>query len=103
LPFVLVKDIPTKLLVRVLPRFMLAYTFSFFRAITDGRGGAALKGVLIFWAKLPKKLWQRRKIQKSRKVSNDYLWGLFLHDLPPNAYKLKKLRSWWWRITGRPV
>lgn len=101
LPFILVKDMPTGLLVRVLPRFILAYTIFFLRAFTDGRGLSALKGALIFWLKLPKKLVQRRHIQRTRKVSNSYLWGLFIHDLPPNAYKLRKLRAFWWRLTGR--
>lgn len=101
LPFIIVKDMPAALLWRVLPRFSLAYTIFFFRAIADGRGGAALKGALTFWLKLPKKLLQRRKIQKNRKVSANYIWGLFLHDLPPNAHKLRKLRSVWWRMSGR--
>ncbi|MEK7153022.1 MAG: hypothetical protein AAB834_03680, partial [Patescibacteria group bacterium] len=73
----------------------------FVRAFTDGRGRGALKGVLLFWAKLPKKLWQRRYIQKNRKVSNEYIWNLFVHDLPPNAHKLRKIRSFWRRLFGR--
>jgi GT2 family glycosyltransferase len=101
LPFILVKDMPLGLLWRVLPRFMLAYSLFFFKAFTDRRGGSALKGALLFWLKLPKKLGQRRRIQKQRKVSNDYLWSLFVHDLPPNAHKLRKLRSLWWQLTGR--
>jgi hypothetical protein len=100
LPFILVKDMPAGLLPKVLPRFILAYTIFFLRACTDGRGMGALKGVLFFWLLLPKKLWQRRRIQKGRTVSDDYLWSLFVHDLPPNAVKLKKLRSLWWHITG---
>lgn len=101
LPYILVKNMPMGLLLRVFPRFLLAYTLFFLRAFTDGRGLGALKGMLLFWYKFPKKLQQRRYIQKHRKVSNDYLWGIFLHDLPPNAHKLKKLRAWWWRIIGK--
>ncbi len=103
LPFIIIKDMPMGLMWRVLPRFALAYSLFFLRAVSDGRGLAALNGVVTFWLKLPKKLWQRRKIQRSRKVSNQYLWNLFLHDLPPNAHKLKKLRSFWWRFRGRQV
>ncbi|HEX3568981.1 MAG TPA: glycosyltransferase family 2 protein [Candidatus Saccharimonadales bacterium] len=101
LPFILVKDMPFRLLCRVLPRFTLAYTLFFIKAFPDHRGGGALKGVGLFWLKLPKKLWQRQYIQKTRKVSNHYLWSIFVHDLPPNAYKLKRLRSMWHRLAGR--
>lgn len=101
LPFILVKDIPVGLLWRVLPRFVLVYTIFFLKAFTDGRGWGALKGLLTFWRKLPLKLRQRRQIQKQRTVSNEYVWNLLIHDLPPNAHKLRKLRSLWWRFTGR--
>ena len=101
LPFILVKDVPLGLLWRVFPRFLLTYLLAFSKSFTQGRGMAALKGVMLFWIKFPKKLGQRRHIQKNRVVSNDYLWQLFVHDLPPNAYKLKKLRALWWRVIRR--
>jgi GT2 family glycosyltransferase len=92
LPYILVKDMPAGLLWKVLPRFVLAYTLFFIRAFTDRRGLAALQGTMLFWLKFPKKLLQRRQIQNKRKVSNDYLWSMFVHDLPPNANKLRKVR-----------
>ncbi len=101
LPFILVKDIPAGLLWRIWPRFILVYTIFFLKAFTDGRGMGALKGLLTFWRKLPEKIRQRRQIQKQRHVSNDYIWNLLVHDLPPNAHKLRKLRKLWWRVTGR--
>jgi GT2 family glycosyltransferase len=101
LPFIIVKDMPAGLLHRVLPRFVLAYTIFFVRAIAAGRGKAAFKGNLTFWAKLPRKLAARRAIQKTRKVSNAYLWSLFVHDLPPGAHKLRTLRSAWRKLTFR--
>jgi GT2 family glycosyltransferase len=101
LPYILAKDMPAGLLGRVLPRFLLAYTIFFVRAFTDGRGGGALKGALLFWLRLPKKLWQRRAIHRNKKVTNAYIWCLFLHDLPPNAHKLRKLRAMWWRLRGK--
>lgn len=101
LPFIIVKDLPIGLWWRVVPRFTLAYIMFFFRAILDGRGAAALKGAAIFWLKLPKKLIQRRRIQKTRKISNQHLWNIFIHDLPPNAKKLRRLRSLWQRLTNQ--
>ncbi|HSX32087.1 MAG TPA: glycosyltransferase family 2 protein [Candidatus Saccharimonadales bacterium] len=101
LPYILVKDMPLGLLVRVLPRFILAYTLFFLKAFPEGRGGGALKGVGLFWLHVPKKLIERRSIQSNRKVTNAYMWQLFVHDLPPNAHKLRRLRSVWWRLVGR--
>jgi GT2 family glycosyltransferase len=100
LPFILVKDMPAGLFWRVLPRFFLAYKLILLKAVVSGRGLSALAGALTFWIKLPKKLLERRSIQKSRTVTNDYLWGLFVHDLPPNAMALRKLRAFWRGITG---
>jgi GT2 family glycosyltransferase len=101
LPFILVKDVPGRLLRRILPRFILAYSLFFTKAMLQGRGLAAWKGMLAFWCKLPKKMRQRRIIQAQCRVTDDYLWSLFLHDLPPNAAKLRSLRARWWQITGR--
>ncbi len=100
-PFIIVKDMPTGLLWRIVPRFLLAYSLFFTKALTDGRGMAAVKGAAGFWRRLPAKLRERRHIQTRRKVSDAYIWGLFLHDLPPNAHKLRKLRSIWWKLMRR--
>lgn len=101
LPFILVKDMPAGLLRHVLPRFIFGYTLFFIKALTDRRGRAAIQGNWQFWRALPRKLRQRKQIQANRKVSDTYVWNLFIHDLPPNAYKLKKLRAIWWRLRGR--
>ncbi|MET0779838.1 MAG: glycosyltransferase family 2 protein [Candidatus Saccharimonadales bacterium] len=101
LPYIIVKDVPAGLLWHVLPRFAFAYTIFFFRAMSDRRGMSAFRGIVLFWCRLPKKIVERRAIQKNRTVSNKYIWSLFVHDLPPNAYKLMRLRALWWRVTGR--
>lgn len=101
LPMVIIKDVPGKLLWRVVPRFWFAYTLFFINSFTKGKGGSALKGWLMSWVLLPKKLAERRRIQRNRKVTPDDIWSIFTHDLPPNAHKLRKLRSLWWRLTGR--
>jgi GT2 family glycosyltransferase len=101
LPYILLRDMPLGLMVRVLPRFWLAYSLFFVKSFTEGRGGAALQGLAEHWVHVPKKLLERRRIQATKTVSNDYLWSIFVHDLPPNAYKLKRLRSFWRRFTFR--
>lgn len=102
IPMVLIKDVPGPLFWRVLPRLALAYSIFFINAfIKHGHGWSALKGFFKGLWLLPKKLIQRHRIQQNKKVSNKYIWSLFLHDLPPNAKKLKRLRAFWWRLTGR--
>jgi hypothetical protein len=68
------------------------------RAISRGQGWVALKGdwkgtYLIF-----KKHFLRKRLQTSRKVSDDYVWKQLAHDLPPNARALRRLRGIWWRL-----
>lgn len=101
LPFVLWKDLPAACLWRVLPRFTLAYGLFFVRALQKGRGWPALKGWLVSCVLLPKKLVQRWHIQRRRTVSSEYIWSIMLHDLPPNAQRLRAMRSGWHRLTRR--
>ncbi len=101
-PMVLIKDVPGKLFWRVLPRLTLAYGVFFINALIKHRQGwSAIKGFGKGLLLLPKKLVERRRIQSARKVNIDYIWNLMLHDLPPNATKLKRLRTFWWRLGGR--
>ena len=50
-------------------------------------------------------LWRARKVRKyiqsSKKVSDQYIWGIMQHDLPPNAKALRSLRAKWWALTGK--
>lgn len=101
LPWIIIKDIPGPLLFGMLPRFTLAYLMFFGRAVSDGRGSWALRGFGMSLLKLPKKLNQRRKIQRARKITPAELNLLIHHDLPPNATKLRALRERWWRLKGK--
>lgn len=101
LPLVIIKNMPVRLMWRVVPRFGLAYSMFFVNAFLKGKGGSALKGWLAVWWLLPKKLRERRHIQKSRTVTPGYIWSLFTHDLPPNAHKLRKFRSLWRGLVRR--
>lgn len=100
-PIVLIKDVPGRLWLRVALRLWLAYSMYFANAVLQGRGGAAFRGWLMAWRLLPKKLAERRRVQRGRKVSIDYINSIITHDLPPNAHKLRQIRKFYWHLTGR--
>ncbi len=103
LPLLLAKNVPRSLLPTVLPRFILAYKTFFFAAARRGQLFYALQGYGGALVLLPKKLKERRIIQSGRMVSDDYIRSILVWDLPPNASKLRKLRSRWRRLMGRPA
>jgi GT2 family glycosyltransferase len=97
-PWLLWKNVPKPLLKTILPRFLLAYWSFYFSALFRGEGWAATQGMLKSLILLPKKLRQRKVIQKNMTVSASYINSMLVHDLPPNAHKLRRLRSMWWRL-----
>jgi hypothetical protein len=99
-PWLLVKNVPGRLLPHVLPRFLLAYVLFIGRAVLRGQGQYALQGLGKAVRLLPKKLRERRRIQRGRKVSPEYIWSIMTHDLPPNAANLRRLRAVWRRLSG---
>ncbi|MDB5175760.1 MAG: glycosyltransferase family 2 protein [Candidatus Saccharibacteria bacterium] len=98
LPVLLMKNVPRKYLFRIGWRFFLAHTLFFLRAVSRGQGWTALKGDAVGTRLLFKNLPVRRAIQKSRKVPDEYIWGMLVHDLPPNATSLRSLRNRWQRL-----
>ena len=100
LPMLMWKNVPWGLMPKVWPRFMLAYMGIGTKALLRGQFGAFFKAILVGTILLPKKILQRFSIQKRRKVSNEYLWQIITRDLPPNARKLRNLRSRWWKLKG---
>jgi GT2 family glycosyltransferase len=103
LPWLLWKNVPLQLLPAILPRFTLAHTAFFFSAVQRGHGWPALKGVLVSMGLFPKKLIQRHSIQKNRKVTVDYTRSILTYDLPPNAFRLRALRTKWHKLTGKQI
>jgi GT2 family glycosyltransferase len=101
LPLLVFKNVPRKYLWQVGWRSLLAHTLFFGRAISRGQGWAALKGDAKGTELLFKNFGERRRIQKSRTVSDEYIWGILTHDLPPNALALRRLRASWWKLTGK--
>lgn len=101
LPLLFYKNVPRKFFFHIGWRFFIAHTLFFWRAVSRGKGWPALKGIMRGMFLLFKKIPERRQIQKTKTVSNDYIWSLIVHDLPPNAHALRKLRGLWWKLTGR--
>jgi GT2 family glycosyltransferase len=102
LPMLFWKNVPAgKPFIKILPRFIFAYTSLVLSALARGQLWPVIKGQWVYVFKFPKKLWQRRHIQKNRTVSNEYIWEIIIHDLPPNARKLRDLRSKWWKLRGK--
>ncbi|MGH7158323.1 MAG: glycosyltransferase family 2 protein [Candidatus Saccharimonadales bacterium] len=96
-PFVLIKNVPARLFWLIMPRLIFAWVLLFGQALISGRGLGAIQGALLFWARLPKKIGERWRIQKSRRVSTEYIWDMFVQDLPTSAGKLRKIRAFWRR------
>lgn len=90
-PLLLWKNVPLRLLPGVLLRHTIAYASIYFSSLIGGRGWPATKGFLRMLTLLPKKLIERRHIQRSRKVSVGYIDSILVHDLPPNATRLRRL------------
>ncbi len=97
-PLLLRKNVPKRFYNRVLWRFTLAHVLFYLRAISRGQGWMATKGDLRGTYLMMKKGAERRKIQAAKQVSDDYIWDILVHDLPPNANALRKLRGKWWKL-----
>ncbi len=91
LPWVLWKNAPFSVLIRIFPRFFIAYYSFIMAAIWRGQGTAAVIGYLKMLWLLPKKTVQRIIIQHRRTVTTAYIWKILEPGLPPNARKLQIL------------
>jgi GT2 family glycosyltransferase len=101
LPLLLIKNVPARLLPTVFPRFVLTYLMFIPAAIKRRQISIALRGFGRMLVLLPKKLIGRRRIQKNKKVTDEYIKSLLVYDLPPQAVRLRKIRSSWRRIICR--
>jgi GT2 family glycosyltransferase len=93
LPFIVVKNVPARLLFQVVPRFMIAYWSIFFSSLKQGKAKSAIKGLFMATILTPKKLLQRFSIQHKTIVDPAYIRSIIVPDLPPNAHKLRRLRA----------
>ncbi len=101
MPMVLVKNVPKVLKKIIWPRFWIAYSTFFLSAVVRGEGWPALKGFVKFLTLLPKKSRERKKIQADMHVTPGYILDILVKDLPRNSTRLRKLRNFLWKVTGR--
>lgn len=101
LPLLAIKNVPKPYLTKVMLRLTLARSFFLLRAISRGQGWAAFKGDFMATKLIFKKLRERRQIQSMKKVSDQYIWSIMTHDLPPNAHALRTLRAHYWKLIGK--
>lgn len=93
LPLLFVKNAPAKYFWKIYRRFALAHTLFFLKAIVRGHGWSAIKGDFMATRLIYKASKQGKVVRQNAKVSEDYIWSMLVHDLPPNAHKLRKLRA----------
>lgn len=101
LPFLFYKNVPSQLWAKMWPRYALALTLIWLSAMARGHFWSANKAVLVGLILLPKKLAQRRLIQRGAKVNAGQIESILTHDLPPDAHRLRNLRASWWKLVGR--
>ena len=94
LPLLFIKNIPRRFILKVGMRFWLSYLLMLLNTFRRGQGLYALKGWLtqipLFWFHA---IPERRRIQRSKKVSDDYIKSILWPDLPPDQTGLRKFRS----------
>lgn len=91
--WVMSKNVPLRFLPVVFPRLALSYSFTFVRAVLRGQGATAVKAVGIAAVKMPRKLRERRAIQRGRRIDDAAVAALFTWDLPPASANLRRLRA----------
>jgi GT2 family glycosyltransferase len=101
LPLLLVKDVPARLLWRVVPRFVVVYPLLIANLFRRRQGLAALGGALSSIALLPGAMRSRRSIQRGRRVADADLDGLLWPGLPPNMQTPRVVGDRLRRLVGR--
>jgi GT2 family glycosyltransferase len=102
-PQLLIKNVPSRYLGRVGGRFVLGYGVLVIWAMRYGEGGAALRGCAGAAALVPRALAKRHRIQSARAASDDYIWSILEHDLPPKDRALHQMRAVWRKLATRGV
>jgi len=85
LPIFLWKDVPIQLFLGTALRFYAYLLIIYIRAILRGQFVVATKGLLKSLVLFPHALSERRRIQKTRKVSIKYMKSIIHPELPPST------------------
>lgn len=101
LPLLAIKNVPGPYLNSVIWRLTIARSLFMLRAISRRQGWAAIRGDAKATSLIFKKMRERRRIQTGKRVSNEYIWSIMTHDLPPNAMALRNLRSKYWKLNRK--
>ena len=101
LPWLFWKNVPKKYIFTIGIRFYTAYLSFILSALLRGHIVSVLKGCFVSLVLLPKKLAERHRIQSGAKVSPEYIWSIMTHDLPPDAFNLKRLRIFYRKLMFR--
>ena len=91
LPLLLIKNVPGKYFLRVFWRFIIAYKLFFFKAIYRRHMLSAIRGVFMATVFSTQACLQRRKIQATRVVPDEYVWYCYMEFLCRNDYAEFKL------------
>lgn len=97
LPLLFIKNVPKGLIFSIGIRFLLAYKLMLLNAIAKGNGKPAIKGAWKGFILGFKKISERKIIQKSKKVSLNYIKNILWQDLPPEQTGLRKFRKFFTR------
>jgi len=90
LPLLLYKNAPASVFWRILPRFIVAYySFIIQCRLARPNPGRLYTATSKCLACLPKKTYERMRIQHRRKVKSSYIWASLTPGLPPNAHRLR--------------
>lgn len=99
IPLLFIKNVPLRLLIPVGLRLFVLYVLIFGNAVKNGSGIPALQGWLLsIWHFWRSSVWQRFKIQSTKKVSSKYISSVIWRDLPPDQTGMRKLRK---KFTGK--
>lgn len=93
LPWLFWKNVPFRLMPTIFPRLFIAHFSIIASSLAKGKFKAVFKGLFITIIITPIKILECYRIHLSRKVPVEYVKSIIIYDLPPNADKLKKVRS----------
>jgi GT2 family glycosyltransferase len=101
LVYLFVKDVPTALLPRCLPRFVLLYAALVVSGVVRGHARVTLRAAGAALLRLPVLLARRRAVQATRTVPVERVAALLEPGLPPEQAALRRLEAGARRVLRR--